>query len=66
MGGAESRRGTLQLGGHSLWTTAAVVAVDGNPLEQDGGSMDTYDPNQSDVKKAIQSSIELGLAAVTY
>ena len=31
--------------------TAAVVAVDGNPLEQDGGSMDTYDPNQSDVKK---------------
>jgi len=46
--------------------TAAVVAVDGNPLEQDGGSMDTYDPNQSNVKKAIQSSIELGLAAVTY
>ena len=31
--------------------TAAVVAVDGNPLEQDGGSMNTYDPNQANVKK---------------
>ena len=46
--------------------TAAVVAVDGNPLEQDGGSMNTYDPNQANVKKGVQSSIELGLAAVTY
>lgn len=45
--------------------TAAVVAVDGNPLEQDGGSMDTYNPEQTDVKRAIRSSIVLGLTALT-
>jgi hypothetical protein len=44
--------------------SAAVVAIDGNPLEQDGGSMESYNPNQEAVREAVQSSIEIGLAAL--
>jgi len=43
---------------------AAVVAIDGNPLEQDGGSMESYNPNQEAVREAVQSSIEIGLTAL--
>jgi uridine phosphorylase len=44
--------------------SAAVVAIDGNPLEQDGGSMESYNPNQEAVREAVQSSIEIGLTAL--
>jgi len=43
---------------------AAVAAIDGNPLEQDGGSMESYNPNQEAVREAVQSSIEIGLTAL--
>ena len=45
--------------------TAAVLAIDGNPLEQDGGSMETYDPGQESVKGAVTSSIKVALSALT-
>lgn len=40
---------------------AAVVAIDGNPLEQDDGSMETYDPHQDIVKQAVSQSLEIAL-----
>ncbi len=42
----------------------AVVAIDGNPLAQDDGSMDSYDPHQDSVKKAVDQSIEIALNAL--
>ena len=45
--------------------TAAVLAIDGNPLNQDGGSMDTYNPNQDSVRNAVTTSITLALEALT-
>lgn len=45
--------------------TGAVVAIDGNPLKQDGGSMDTYNPDQDAVRNAFTASIKIGLAALT-
>ena len=44
--------------------TGAVLAIDGNPLEQDGGSMDTYNPHQDSVRQAVTHCIETGLAAL--
>jgi len=49
---------------HSV-ETAAVLAIDGNPLDQDGGSMETYNPRQESVKTAVASSIEIALSALT-
>ena len=45
--------------------TAAVLAIDGNPLDQDGGSMENYNPRQESVKTAVASSIEIALSALT-
>ena len=48
---------------HSV-ETGAVVAVDGNPLEQDDGSMETYDPHQDKVKRAVEGSLQIALSAL--
>ena len=40
---------------------AAVVAIDGNPLEQDDGSMETYNPHQDVVKNAVAHSLDIAL-----
>ncbi len=45
--------------------TAAVLAVDGNPLAQNGGSMDSYNPNQEAVSQAVIASISVALEALT-
>ncbi|MGB0691951.1 MAG: nucleoside phosphorylase [Pseudomonadales bacterium] len=42
----------------------AVLAVDGNPLEQDEGNMDTYDPHRDIVSQAVEQSIRVGLEAL--
>ncbi|MBT4160622.1 MAG: nucleoside phosphorylase [Gammaproteobacteria bacterium] len=42
----------------------AVLAIDGNPLDQDGGSMETYNPHQTSVDEAITHSIEIALRAL--
>jgi uridine phosphorylase len=39
----------------------AVVAIDGNPLTQDDGSMETYNPNQDSVKNAVANSLQIAL-----
>ena len=44
--------------------TGAVVAIDGNPLEQDDGSMETYDPHQEKVKTAVSNSLLIALTAL--
>lgn len=44
--------------------TGAIVAVDGNPLEQDDGSMETYNPNQGAVKAAVGNAIDIALEAL--
>ena len=44
---------------------AAVLAIDGNPLQDDGGSMETYNPRQDSVKVAVGNSIQLALAALS-
>lgn len=44
--------------------TGAVVAIDGNPLEQDAGSMETYNPNQDSVKTAVDSTLRIALSAL--
>ena len=44
----------------------AVVAIDGNPLMQDDGSMETYDPHQDKVKTAISDSLLIALSALVY
>lgn len=44
--------------------TAAVAAIDGNPLAQDEGSMETYDPHQDSVKKAVGDSLQIALKAL--
>jgi len=44
--------------------TGAIVAIDGNPLEQDNGSMDTYDPHQEKIKTAVSNSLLIALTAL--
>jgi uridine phosphorylase len=44
--------------------TGAVVAIDGNPLEQDDGSMETYDPNQDSVTNAVSNCLQIALRAL--
>ena len=44
--------------------TGAVVAIDGNPLEQDDGSMKTYDPHQEKIKTAVSNSLLIALTAL--
>lgn len=44
--------------------TGAVVAIDGNPLAQDDGSMETYDPHQDAVKTAVKNSLTIALEAL--
>ena len=44
--------------------TGAVVAIDGNPLEQDNGSMETYDPHQEKIKTAVSNSLLIALTAL--
>ena len=44
--------------------TGAVVAIDGNPLEQDDGSMETYDPHQEKVETAVSNSLLIALTAL--
>jgi uridine phosphorylase len=45
--------------------TGAVLAIDGNPMEQDEGSMETYDPHQASVKDAVEKSILIALNSLT-
>ena len=42
----------------------AVVAIDGNPLDQDEGSMETYDPHRDVVKTAVLNALKIALAAL--
>lgn len=42
----------------------AVVAIDGNPLEQDEGSMETYNPRQDSVQRAVEQSLQIALRAL--
>ncbi|MEM7097602.1 MAG: nucleoside phosphorylase [Pseudomonadota bacterium] len=42
----------------------AVVAIDGNPLDQDEGSMETYDPRQESVTQAVQQTLTIALDAL--
>ena len=49
---------------HSV-KTAAVLAIDGNPLQQDGGSMETYNPRQDSVRTAVTASIKVALTALS-
>ena len=44
---------------------AAVLAIDGNPLEQDSGSMETYNPRRESVRAAVTSSIQLALTVLS-
>lgn len=41
-----------------------VAAIDGNPLAQDDGSMETYDPNQDSVKIAVANCLQIALRAL--
>ncbi len=42
----------------------AVVAIDGNPLDQDAGSMETYNPRQDAVQKAVDNCLQIALNAL--
>ena len=42
----------------------AVVAIDGNPLDQDDGSMETYDPHRSVVKQGVEQTLQIALKAL--
>lgn len=42
----------------------AVVAIDGNPLDQDEGSMETYNPRQESVSRAVEQSLQIALQAL--
>lgn len=42
----------------------AVLAIDGNPLAQDEGSMETYDPHNEAVRGAVERSVEIALGAL--
>ncbi len=44
--------------------TGAVVAIDGNPLAQDEGSMESYDPHQENVQKAVENTLLIALSAL--
>lgn len=41
----------------------AVLAIDGNPLEADGGSMESYSPDKSAVAAAVGVAVEMALGA---
>ena len=43
---------------------AAVAAIDGNPLDQDEGSMESYDPRQENVKHAVSQALQIALRAL--
>ncbi len=43
--------------------SGAVLAIDGNPLQQDEGSMETYNPRQESVIQATQTAIKIALTA---
>ena len=45
--------------------TGAVLAIDGNPLGQDAGSMETCAHHQASVKDAVEKSILIALSALT-
>ena len=42
----------------------AVAAIDGNPLDQDEGSMETYNPHQDVVARAVTQTLSIALQAV--
>lgn len=42
----------------------AVLAVDGNPLAQDEGSMESYDPHNLLVQEAVDRSIDIALGTL--
>lgn len=44
--------------------TAAVAAIDGNPLAQGDAAMETYDPHQDQVKVAVADSLKIALTAL--
>ena len=44
--------------------SGAVVAIDGNPMAQDDGSMETYNPDKKSVTWAVQNSLEVALRAL--
>lgn len=44
--------------------SGAVVAIDGNPLAKDDAAMESYDPHQDSVKKAVNQSIQIALNAL--
>lgn len=41
----------------------AVLAIDGNPLAADGGSMESYNPNKAAVAAAVAVAVEMALGA---
>ena len=43
---------------------APSLPIDGNPLEQDDGSMETYDPHQEKVKTAVSNCLLIALTAL--
>ena len=48
---------------HGL-AAGAVLAIDGNPLAQDEGSMATYNPHKAPVRAAVEKSIDIALGAL--
>ena len=42
----------------------AVLAIDGNPLLQDAGTMETYDPHNKKVQSAVENAIGIALGAL--
>lgn len=44
--------------------SGAVVAIDGNPLAENDAAMDSYDPDQDSVRKAVDQSIQIALTAL--
>ena len=44
--------------------TGVVLAIDGNPLTRDKGSMEHYDPHNNTVKDAVNRCIEVALTAL--
>jgi len=44
--------------------TGAVVAIDGNPLSQDDGSMESYDPHRPVVADAVDHCLKIALQAL--
>ena len=44
--------------------SGAVVAIDGNPLAKGDAAMDSYNPHQDSVSKAVDQSIQIALNAL--